>query len=81
MPILLTGWDDHSKTIERWEILKEYFESNNIEYRQTMTIQGSVLSKLINMIYLLDYASIYRAVLIGVDPSPIKAIDFVKSRL
>jgi len=81
MPILLTGWDDHIKTIERWEILKEYFESNNIEYKQIMTIQGSILSKLINMIYLLDYASIYRAVHAGVDPSPIKAIDFVKSRL
>ncbi len=81
MPILLTGWDDHIKTIERWEILKEFFETNNIEYRQIMTIQGSILSKLINMIYLLDYASIYRAVHAGVDPSPIKAIDFVKSRL
>jgi len=81
MPILLTGWDDHIKTIERWEILKEYFEINNIEYKQIVTIQGSILSKLINMIYLLDYASIYRAVHAGVDPSPIKAIDFVKSRL
>ena len=81
MPILLTGWDDHIKTIERWEILKEYFATNINEYRQIMTIQGSILSKLINMIYLLDYASIYRAVHAGVDPSPIKAIDFVKSRL
>jgi len=81
MPILLTGRDDHIKTIERWEILKEYFETNNIEYKQIMTIQGSILSKLINMIYLLDYATIYRAVLSGVDPSPIKGIDFVKSRL
>jgi glucose/mannose-6-phosphate isomerase len=81
MPILLSGWDDHVKTKERWEILKEYFETGNINYKQIMTIQGSILSKLINMIYLLDYASIYRAVLAGVDPSPIKAIDFVKSRL
>jgi glucose/mannose-6-phosphate isomerase len=81
MPVLLSGWDDHIKTIERWEILKEYFDTNNIDYKQIMTIEGSILSKLINMIYLLDYASIYRAVLAGVDPSPIKAIDFVKSRL
>jgi glucose/mannose-6-phosphate isomerase len=81
MPILLTGWDDHIKTIERWEILKEYFETSNIKYRQIMSIQGSILSKLINMIYLLDYTSIYRAILAEVDPSPIKAINFVKSRL
>ena len=80
-PILLSGWDDNIKTIERWEILKEYFETNNIDYRQIMSVHGSILSKLVNMIYLLDYATIYLAVLSGIDPSPVKSIDFVKKRL
>ena len=80
-PILHSGWDDNIKTIERWEILKEYFETNNIDYRQIMSVRGSILSKLVNMIYLLDYATIYLAVLSGIDPSPVKSIDFVKKRL
>jgi len=38
------------------------------------------LVKLINLIYLFDCASVYKAVLIGVNPTPVKAIDFVKDR-
>jgi len=33
------------------------------------------------MIYLLDYATIYRAVMSGVDPTPVESIDFVKNRV
>ncbi len=80
-PILVEGQDDFIKTKERWQILKEYFEKNNIEYRKVFSVKGSILSKLINMIYLLDYCSIYLAVLSDIDPSPIKSIDFIKSKL
>ena len=80
-PILLRGEDDYTKTKERWEILKEYFKENNIEYREINSIKGNILSKLINMIYLLDYASIYHAVLSKIDPTPISSIDFIKKKL
>ena len=80
-PILLEGQDDYVKTKERWKILKEYFEKNKIEYKEVFTTKGSILTKLINLIYLLDYATIYLAVLSKRDPSPIKSIDFIKSRL
>lgn len=80
-PILLRGEDDYTKTKERWEILKEYFKENNIDYREINSIKGNILSKLINMIYLLDYASIYHAVLSKIDPTPISSIDFIKKKL
>ena len=80
-PILLEGEDDFIKTKERWKILKEYFKENNIDYREINSIKGNILSKLINLIYLLDYASIYHAVLTKIDPTPISSIDFIKSRL
>ena len=80
-PVLLEGEDDYIKTKERWKILKEYFEKNNIDFKQVFSVKGSILSKLIVMIYFLDYTTIYRAVMLGVDPSPIKSIDFVKNRL
>ena len=41
---------------------------------------GDVL-KIINLIYVMDYASIFHAVLNEIDPSPVNAIDFVKSKL
>ena len=80
-PILIMGQDDHIKTKERWQILKEFFQQNNIEYREVISIKGSILTKIINLIYLLDYSTIYKAVLDEIDPSPVKAIDFIKNKI
>jgi len=80
-PILIEGKDDHIKTKERCKILKEYFELNKINYWEISSVNGSILTKLINLIYLLDYASIYLAILNKTDPSPVKSIDYVKNKL
>ena len=58
--------------------LKEIFQGKQVDYREVHSTSGSILSKIINMIYFLDYCSIYRAVLGRVDPSPIEAIDYIK---
>ena len=79
-PVLLRGNDDYIKTKERWDIIKEYFEQRSVEYKEIFTVNGGILSKLINLIYLLDYSTIYRAVLSGIDPTPVIPIDFVKKR-
>ena len=80
-PILIQGHDDYFKTKERWEILKEFFNSKQIEYMEIHSMNGSIISKIINLIYLLDYTSIYNSVISKIDPSPVSAIDFVKERL
>jgi len=80
-PILLQGKDDYIKTKERWKILKEYFKEKNIPFYEVYSVNGNILSKLINLIYVLDYASIYFAILSKTDPSPIKSIDFIKRKL
>lgn len=81
LPILIRGKEDNVKTKERWEILKEFFHKNNIEFMEIVSDEGGILSKLINLIYLLDYATIYKAVLDQTDPSPVKSINFIKSKL
>ncbi len=80
-PILLQGQDDYIKTKERWNILKEYFNSNNIEFWENISVQGDILSKLIHLIYLYDYASIFLAVKNNINPSPVKSIDFIKKHI
>ena len=80
-PILLEGADDHIKTKERWKVIKEYFEANHIEYREVFSIKGAILSKLITLVYLLDYTTIYLAILSKIDPSPISSINFIKNRI
>ena len=81
VPIMIEGVDDHIKTKERLIILRQYFEENNIIYKEVSSIGGGILSKIMCLIYLLDYSTIYYAIMRGIDPSPIKSIDFIKGRL
>ena len=81
VPIMIEGKDDHIKTKERWAILRQYFEENNIAYKEISSLEGGILSKIMSLIYLLDYATIYYAARLGINPSPIKSIDFIKERL
>ncbi len=80
-PILIQGADDHIKTKERGGILKEYFKLNSIECKEINSVHGAILTKLISLIYFLDYASIYKAVLSETDPTPVKSITFIKERV
>jgi glucose/mannose-6-phosphate isomerase len=80
-PILLEGQDDYVKTKERWTAIKDYLYENKIDFREIHSVDGSILSKLVNLIYFLDYSSIYKAVISKTDPSPVKSINFIKSKL
>lgn len=80
-PVLIRGRDDYDKTKERWKIIRSFFKEKNIDYKEILSVNGSIFSKLINLVYLLDYATIYHAVLNKIDPTPIKSIDYVKSKL
>jgi len=80
-PIFIRGKEDHYKTKEKYEILIEYFKKNNIQYKEVFSVDGNILSKIICLIYFLDYCSIYKAVLENVDPSPVESIDFVKKKI
>ena len=80
-PILLQGVDDYIRTKERWKILKEFFNEKDIKFQEVFSKDGSILSKLVCMIYQLDFTSIYHAVLSGTDPSPVNSIDYIKNRL
>tara|TARA_B110000014_G_scaffold125904_1_gene86614 strand:+ start:857 stop:1864 length:1008 start_codon:yes stop_codon:yes gene_type:complete len=80
-PVLIQGKDDYFRTIERWKILEEFFESKEIKYKVINSLEGSILSKITNLIYLLDYSSIYAAVLNNTDPSPVNSIDFIKKKI
>ena len=80
-PILLRGSDDYIKTRERFDIIKEFFDKKNIKYKEITSISGNILTKLITLSYLLDYASIYRAILSEIDPTPVVSINFIKDRI
>lgn len=80
-PILLQGSDDYIKTKQKWRVLKEYFKEQNIDYNEMYSIDGSILSKIINLVYVLDYATIYLATKLKIDPSPVSSIDYIKQKM
>ena len=80
-PIIIQGEDDNVKTKERWKIIRQFFELNEIDYYQINSVKGSILSKIVSLIYILDFSSIYFSVINKIDPSPVASIDFIKSKL
>jgi glucose/mannose-6-phosphate isomerase len=80
-PILLRGKDDSEKTKQRLDIFAKYFKKNNINYEEIISIDGNIISKIVNLIYVLDYASIYLAIKRKINPTPVDSISFIKSKL
>ena len=81
VPIMIEGADDFIKTKERWKVINKFFDDKNIEYREIFSGEGSILTKLMRLVYLLDYTSIYKAVMSEIDPTPVKSIEFIKNNL
>ena len=80
-PIMIRGNDDHFRTIEKYEILSEYFDEKNIEYKEIFSGNGNILTKIISLIYILDYVTIYKSILEEIDPTPVKTIEYIKKKI
>jgi len=80
-PILVQGQDDYIKTKERFDIIKEFFMEKDIDFKEIHSVSGNILTKTISLMYMLDYTTIYRAVLSKIDPSPVSSIDYIKNKL
>ncbi len=80
-PILLRGNDDYIKTKERFSIIEQFFTEKNIDFKIINSVDGNILTKIISLIYLLDYATIYKAVLSKIDPTPVTSIEYIKSKI
>jgi glucose/mannose-6-phosphate isomerase len=79
--VLIQGQDDNIHTKIHWKIIKEFFVERGIKTIEIESLKGDILSKIINLIYILDYATVYRAVLNEVDPFTIEPINYIKERV
>ena len=64
-----------------WKVSNAFEYSVAGKYKEIFSPNGNVLSKITSLIYLLDYVSIYKAIISNIDPTPVKEIDFIKKRL
>ena len=79
-PILIEGKNDYIKTKLLQKIIKEYFVNNSIDFRTISSPSGSIVTKLVYLIYLLDFVSIYKSIINKTDPTPVKSIKYLKSK-
>lgn len=71
----------HERVKARYGVTQQLLDQQGIEYR-TVTAQGTgKLAQLMSTLFVGDWTSYYLAMLNGVDPTPVKAIDFLKEQL
>lgn len=79
--IVLKDEQDHPRIRARMDIVDEYLRERGMKVLTLESEGGSALERIFYFIQLADFTSYYLALLNGVDPYPVKAIDYLKKRL
>lgn len=79
--IILRDERDHPRVHKRIEITKDVIKDAVDGYTEVWASGEGVLSRLYSLIYIGDYTSVYLAALYGIDPGPVKVIDYLKREL
>lgn len=80
-PVLLRQTDENEQVRERFRAFEELFAARGVNTNNVVAEGETLLSNILSVIYLLDYASIYLAVFRKVDPTPTPNIDTLKAKL
>lgn len=78
--IFLRDKGEHPRIAKRFEITKSIVKGAS-SINDVHSLGRSELARLLSLIYVGDFASFYLALLYGVDPTPVKVIEFLKSEL
>ena len=79
--VLLRCPSIHPRTLIRYQVTSELLEQNGVSHQIIDSHGESELSQMMSLVFLGDWVSYYLAILYEVDPTPIKAIDYLKKRL
>ncbi|MGQ9468286.1 MAG: bifunctional phosphoglucose/phosphomannose isomerase [Nitrososphaerales archaeon] len=80
-PLFLRYGEEPPEVKARFEIFKELIRDAGFEILEAWSWGEDQLSKIISLLYILDFTSIYLAVLRGLDPAPTLNIEKMKKRL
>ncbi|MGB9804561.1 SIS domain-containing protein, partial [Desulfofundulus sp.] len=79
--VILRDPQDHPRVQKRYAITREIMGGAVAGVVEIMARGDGALARMYSLIYLGDYASVYLAMLYGVDPGPVRVIDTLKARL
>jgi glucose/mannose-6-phosphate isomerase len=79
--VMVRDEDDHPRVTARFDITSRIIEDAGPEVIDVHTDAGAPLVRILATLYLTQLTAIYLAILRGVDPGPVAAIDRLKSEL
>ncbi len=79
--VFLRDRDEHPQIKKRFEATRELIADHFDGIEEFTAVGESKAARLFSLIYLGDFASIYLALLNGIDPSPVDRIESLKKRL
>lgn len=79
--VILRDRNDHPRVQKRMEISQEIVKDVVSGVTEVWSIGESRLARLFTLTYIGDFVSVYLATLYGIDPTPVKNIDFLKNKL
>ncbi len=79
--VFLCDCDDHKRVARRIEITRESIAATGALVRSVESRGASRLARLLSLVILGDFASLYLAVLARADPTPVRPIDKLKAEL
>jgi glucose/mannose-6-phosphate isomerase len=79
--VLLRDFDEHPQVAKRCDVSAELARSRGLPVTELAAEGDHPLERIATLIALADYTSVYLAIALGVDPTPVAAIQELKARI
>lgn len=79
--IMLRSGSDSPRIVKRMEITRNIIRGQVKNIIEVQSRGQSFLAQFYSLVYIGDYASVYLALEYGINPAPVKVIDYLKSEL
>lgn len=79
--VILRDQNDHPRVQQRMDISQEIIKDVVSGVTEVWSSGDTRLARMFTLAYIGDFVSVYLATLYGIDPTPVKNIDFLKNKL
>ena len=79
--VLLRDKGDHSQVQRRFDLTRELISGKAGAVNEVWSEGKSLLARVLSVVYLGDFVSLYLAYLNNTDPTPVDVIDYLKKNL
>jgi len=79
--VMLRDTGMHPRVIKRMDITRQILKDEGVEVIEIYSQGQGLLSRILSLIYIGDFTSLYLAILYGIDPTPVDRVTYLKQEL